>query len=138
MALFIIIMLSLLTISVIGIFMMKEKDIVLQGHIEAEEYNISGLLPGRIESIYVTEGARVEEGDTLVHIISREMLAEHKSQKALQKAGLGSKRFEQHTSQHRVEPRLGRRNGQNESTNKKHDDGICKTVHQRCIFDSFP
>lgn len=86
MTLFIIIMLSLLIISVIGIFMMKEKDIVLQGQIEAEEYNISGLLPGRIESIYVKEGARVEEGDTLVHIVSREMLAEHKSQKALQKA----------------------------------------------------
>lgn len=86
MALFIIIMLSLLIISVIGIFMMKDKDIILQGQIEAEEYNISGLLPGRIESIYVKEGARVEEGDTLVHIVSREMLAEQKSQKALQEA----------------------------------------------------
>ena len=86
MALFIVIMLALLTISVVGMFLMKEKDIVLQGQIEAEEYNISGLLAGRIERIFVTEGARVEEGDTLVHIVSREMIAELESQKALQEA----------------------------------------------------
>lgn len=83
---FAIILLAILTLSILGIFLMKDKDIVLQGQIEAEEYNISGLLPGRIEDIYVEKGDRVKKGDTLVHIISREMLAEYDSQLALEKA----------------------------------------------------
>lgn len=84
--LFIIILLSILTLSILGIFMMKEKDIVLQGQIEAEEYNISGLLPGRIENIYVKKGDKVDKGDTLLHIISREVNAEYEAQKALENA----------------------------------------------------
>lgn len=83
---FAIILLAILTLSILGIFLMKEIDIVLQGQIEAEEYNISGLLPGRIEEIYVKKGERVNKGDTLVHIISREMLAEYNSQLALVEA----------------------------------------------------
>lgn len=65
---------------------MREKDIVLQGQIEAEEYNISGLLPGRIENIYVKKGSTVNKGDTLVHIISQEVIAEYEAQKALENA----------------------------------------------------
>lgn len=83
---FTIILLTILTLSILGIFLMRDKDLVIQGQIEAEEYNISGLLPGRIEDIYVKKGERVEKGDTLVHIISREMLAEYNSQLALEKA----------------------------------------------------
>lgn len=65
---------------------MREKDIVLQGQIEVEEYNISGLLPGRIENIYVKKGSTVNKGDTLVHIISQEVIAEYEAQKALENA----------------------------------------------------
>ena len=50
---FIVILLTILTLSILGILLMNDKDIILQGQIEAEEYNISGLLPGRIEKIYV-------------------------------------------------------------------------------------
>lgn len=67
---------------------MREKDIVLQGQIEAEEYDISGLLPGRIEKIYVKKGENIDKGDTLVHIISREMIAELNSQNALHEAAV--------------------------------------------------
>ena len=67
---------------------MKEKEIVLQGQIEADEYDISGLLPGRIERIYVKKGESVNKNDTLVHIISREMIAELNSQNALHEAAL--------------------------------------------------
>ncbi len=84
--LFVVILLIILTLSILGIFLMKEKEIVLQGQIEAEEYNISGLLPGRIESIYVKKGERVSEGDTLVHIVSQEVIAEYEAQKALENA----------------------------------------------------
>lgn len=78
------ILLTILTLSILGIFLMRDKDIIVQGQIEAEEYNISGLLPGRIEDIYVKKGERIEKGDTLVHIISREMLAEYEAQKSLE------------------------------------------------------
>lgn len=83
---FIIVLLSILILSILGIFMMKEKDIVLQGQIEAEEYNISGLLPGRIENIYVKKGQYVEKGDTLIHVISKEVIAEYEAQKSLENA----------------------------------------------------
>lgn len=85
---FIIIMILILTISIIGIVMMKDNDVVLQGQIEAEEYNISGLLPGRVEHIYVRKGQKVERGDTLIHIISKEVIAEYDVQKELENVAL--------------------------------------------------
>ena len=85
-ALFVIVLFVILTLSVLGIFLMKEKNIVLQGQIEAEEYNISGLLPGRIENIYVKKGQYVEKGDTLIHVISKEVIAEYEAQKSLENA----------------------------------------------------
>ena len=76
---FVVILLIILTLSILGIFLMKERDIVLQGQIEAEEYNISGLLPGRIEEIYVEKGQHVKKGDILIHIISNEVIAEYEA-----------------------------------------------------------
>lgn len=84
--LFAIILLAILVLSILGILLMREKEIVIQGQIEAEEYNISGLLPGRIEYIYVRKGDKVDKGDTLIHIISREVLAEYEAQRALENA----------------------------------------------------
>ena len=83
---FIVILLTILTLSILGILLMKDKEIVLQGQIEAEEYNISGLLPGRIDKIYVKKGEMVNKGDTLVHIVSQEVIAEYEAQKALENA----------------------------------------------------
>lgn len=83
---FIIILITIAILSVLGIILMKEKETILQGQIEAEEYSISGLLPGRIENIYVKKGERVSKGDTLIHIISREVIAEYEAQKALENA----------------------------------------------------
>lgn len=84
--LFAVILLIILTLSILGIFLMREKEIILQGQIESEEYNISGLLPGRIENIYVKKGEKVSKGDTLVHIVSKEVIAEYEAQKALENA----------------------------------------------------
>ncbi|MBR4157236.1 MAG: HlyD family efflux transporter periplasmic adaptor subunit [Bacteroidales bacterium] len=83
---FIVILLTILTLSILGIIFMNDKDIVLQGQIEAEEYNISGLLPGRIERIYVKKGESVNKNDTLIYIISQEVIAEYEAQKALENA----------------------------------------------------
>ena len=83
---FIVILLTILTLSILGIIFMNDKDTVLQGQIEAEEYNISGLLPGRIERIYVKKGESVNKNDTLIYIISQEVIAEYEAQKALENA----------------------------------------------------
>ena len=83
---FIIVLLAIMTLSILGIFIMKDKYIVLQGQIDAEEYNISGLLPGRIEDIYVKKGQYVKKGDTLIHVISKEVIAEYEAQKSLENA----------------------------------------------------
>lgn len=81
--LFIVVIIAILTFSVLGIILMRDKVIVLQGQIEAEEYNISGLLPGRVENIYVKKGDYVNKGDTLIHVISKEVIAEYEAQKSL-------------------------------------------------------
>ena len=59
---FVIVLTAIMALSILGIILMRDKDIVLQGQIEAEEYNISGLLPGRIEEIYVRKGDKVNKG----------------------------------------------------------------------------
>lgn len=62
-------------ISIIGIMLMSRSPIVFQGTIEATEIRISGKLPGRVDSIWVAEGASVKRGDTLVSINSPEAQA---------------------------------------------------------------
>ncbi len=57
-----------LIISVIGIIMLGDEPVVLQGDIEATEVRISGMLPGRVEEFLVQEGDSVKKGDTLVVI----------------------------------------------------------------------
>ena len=53
----------------------KPKPIVLQGQIEAKEYNISSKIPGRVENILVRKGDRVAKGDLLFTINSPELNA---------------------------------------------------------------
>lgn len=48
---------------------------VLQGQIEAREYNISSKVPGRVEQVLVRRGDQVNEGDLLYAIYSPELKA---------------------------------------------------------------
>ena len=57
-----------LIISVIGIIMLGDEPVVLQGDIEATEVRISGMLTGRVEEFLVQEGDSGQQGDTLVVI----------------------------------------------------------------------
>ncbi|MBO4500161.1 MAG: biotin/lipoyl-binding protein [Bacteroidaceae bacterium] len=53
-------------ICVVGIFTFnREEDNIIQGQAEASEYRISSKVPGRILEIRVTEGQKVNAGDTL-------------------------------------------------------------------------
>jgi len=49
------------------------KPTVLQGQIEAREYNISSKVPGRVEQVLVRKGDRVDVGDILFAISSPEL-----------------------------------------------------------------
>ena len=48
---------------------------MLQGQIEAREYNISSKVPGRVEEVLVRRGDKVTEGDLLYAIYSPELKA---------------------------------------------------------------
>lgn len=48
---------------------------LLQGQIEAREYNISSKVPGRVEEVLVRRGDKVSEGDLLYAIYSPELKA---------------------------------------------------------------
>jgi len=56
----------------------EPKAIVLQGQIDAQTYNISSKLPGRIGEVFVKKGDRVEVGDAIFTVSSPEVEAKLK------------------------------------------------------------
>ena len=72
---FIVVIMLVVLVSMVGIMSMCHKPVLLQGQVEATEIRISGKLPGRIDTFYVSEGQRVKVGDTLVLINSPEAWA---------------------------------------------------------------
>ena len=81
---FIIILVSTVLVSVIGMVLMSREPLVLQGQVEATEIRISGKLPGRIDSFLVQEGDWVKAGDTLVVINSPTIEAKYRQVNALE------------------------------------------------------
>lgn len=55
---------------------------LLQGQIEAEQYNISSKVPGRIENIYVKKGDMIEKGQAVFSLYSPEIEAKLAQAKA--------------------------------------------------------
>ena len=62
-------------VALVGVFALKEEEVVITGEAEATEYRISGKVPGRIEMYLYEEGEQVKKGDTLVVIYSPEVEA---------------------------------------------------------------
>ena len=81
---FIVVLIAVAIISLAGMFLLKNKPVILQGQIEATEIRISGKLPGRIDTFLVKEGQNVKAGDTLVVINSPEVLAKYQQVNALE------------------------------------------------------
>lgn len=69
----------------------EPKALVLQGEIDAQTYNISSKLPGRISAIEVKKGDMVQKGDLIFAIASPEAKAKLKQAKA-GKAAAGAQR----------------------------------------------
>lgn len=74
---FVVVLITVVIISTIGILTLRNKPEILQGQIESTEIRISGKLPGRIEQFYTQEGQNVEAGDILVLINSPELEAKY-------------------------------------------------------------
>ena len=81
---FIFILVAVVVVSFIGIIRMNHTPILLQGQIEATEIRISGKLPGRVDTFWVTEGQSVKRGDTLVGISSPEAWAKLQQANAME------------------------------------------------------
>ena len=50
---FIVVLIAVIILSFVGMFLLKDKPVILQGQIEATEIRISGKLPGRIDTFLV-------------------------------------------------------------------------------------
>lgn len=81
---FVTILVIVVVVSVLGILLLGDKPLILQGQIEATEIRISGKLPGRIDTFLVKEGQNVKTGDTLVVINSPEALAKYTQVNAME------------------------------------------------------
>ena len=79
-------------IGIIGFFVSKPKPSVVSGEAEANEYRVSGKVPGRIEELYVKEGDFVHKGDTVVFINSPEVMAKLAQVSALKAAAVAQSR----------------------------------------------
>lgn len=62
-------------VALIGFITLGDKEEIIQGEIEVEEYRVSSKVPGRILELRVKEGDFVKAGDTLVILDSPEVHA---------------------------------------------------------------
>jgi len=69
----------------------QPKSIVLQGEIDAQSYNISSKLPGRISKVFVKKGDEVKIGDAIFSISSPEVEAKLKQAEAAKDAANAQK-----------------------------------------------
>jgi len=70
----------------------QPKALILQGEIDAQTYNISSKLPGRISEIFVKKGDRVNVGDIIFSISSPEVQAKLKQAEAAKDAAGAQKK----------------------------------------------
>lgn len=73
-------------VSMIGLYALKPEPEVISGEVSASEYRVSNKVPGRLDIIYVKEGARVKEGDTIAYVSSPEVDAKMMQAKAARSA----------------------------------------------------
>jgi HlyD family secretion protein len=83
---FVVLLAAIAAVVVIGFFMLKPQEEMIQGQVEATEIRVSGKVPGRILSFRFTEGQKVSKGDTLVWLDSPEVLAKLEQAEAAEDA----------------------------------------------------
>ena len=73
-------------VGLIGIYALKPEKEILMGEVCASEYRVSNKVPGRLDTLYVTEGQQVQQGDTLAYVDSPEVEAKMTQAKAARSA----------------------------------------------------
>lgn len=125
---FVIVMLTIGTLTAFGLLLMNKQPLVLQGQVEATEIRISGKLPGRIDTFFVEEGDWVRQGDTLVVINSPEVDAKYQQVNALEQIAVQqNKKIDAGTRRQIVATAL-------QLWNKTQSDlALAKTTYQRIL-----
>lgn len=85
---FVVVLIVVGLFTAIGMILMRQQPLVLQGQAEATEIRISGKLPGRIDTFRVREGDWVKQGDTLVVINSPTVEAKYRQVDALKQVAV--------------------------------------------------
>lgn len=79
-------------LAIIGFLVINPKEEIVQGEVDASSVRVSGLMPGRVEKFYVSEGQAVHAGDTLAKIHSATVDAKLAQALAMQDAADAQKR----------------------------------------------
>lgn len=74
------------TVTIVGFFMLRPAEEIIQGQIEVTEYRVSSKVPGRIKELRVSEGQQVQAGDTLAVIEAPDVAAKMEQAKAAEAA----------------------------------------------------
>lgn len=77
---------SLVLVGVAGWFFMKPEPSILQGEVEATQVKVSSKIAGRLESVIVREGERVQKGQLLLTLDSPEIDAKLKQAASAERA----------------------------------------------------
>ena len=88
-SLFLLLIIGIYTIA--GYFIISPEPLIVQGEVEATQIRVSAKIAGRVETLHVKEGNRVEKGQLLVSIESPEIEAKMKQVKAAEKAATAQK-----------------------------------------------
>ena len=83
-------------VAVAGLVATHPQQELITGEADASEYRVRNMVPGHIDTIYVSEGDRVRRGDTLAHIASRQVDAKMLQAEAARSAASAQSRKAQH------------------------------------------
>lgn len=80
-----------IVLAIIGFITINPAEQIVQGQVDGTSVRVSGLMPGRVEKFYVTEGQIVHKGDTLAKIESATVDAKLAQALAMQDAANAQK-----------------------------------------------
>lgn len=73
-------------VALVGVFSLREDEVIITGEAEATEYRVSGKVPGRIDTYLYEEGDTVKKGDVVVTLNTPEVDAKMAQAQAARRA----------------------------------------------------
>ncbi len=83
-----VIIIALIILAIVGFMFLNKPSEIIQGQVEGTTVKVSGMLPGRVTTIYVKEGDTIKMGDTLIHIHSSLVAARLSQAEAMENAAV--------------------------------------------------